>query len=225
MARSEDPQTFGAGSEPEIASDHLSALEAGFALAPEFVLEDVQIAGASFAGVDAGSGRLAHVQLTDVDLRDSKLRGTRLIDVRGEAVDASNGDWRGAHMRRVLFSGCRLTGWNLGESNLEEVTFRDCKLDYASFRFAVLDRVSFEDCVLTDTDLQAVRCKSSRFAGCQLHGTDFNKAELDGVDLRGSDLRLTGGVEALRGAVVSTAQIIDLATPLAEAAGIVVADD
>jgi uncharacterized protein YjbI with pentapeptide repeats len=217
--------TFGASSEPEISPDHLREIGASCELAPEFELEDARLAGGSFAEAEAGSGRLAHAQLSDLDLRGAKFRGIRLVDVIGEAVDASNGDWRGAQMRRVLFSGCRLTGLALGEANLEEVVFRDCKLDYANFRFAELNRVSFEDCLLDEADLQGVRCKSSRFSACQMQGTDLSKAELDGVDLRGSDLRLSGGVGALRGAVVSTAQVIDLAIPLAAAAGITVADD
>lgn len=225
MARSRDERAFGASAEPEISSDHLESIGSGCELRPEFVHQDVRMDGGSFAEADAGSGRLVHALLSDVDLRGSRLRGVRLVDMRGVSLDTSNGDWRGANLRRVFLSECRLTGLNLSEAKLDEVTFRNCKLDYANFRFAELMRVSFEDCVLTDTDFQGARCELSEFAGCRMHGTDFSKAELDGADLRGSDLRLSGGVEALRGAVVSTSQIIDLAIPLADAAGIVVMDD
>ena len=225
MGRARDQPVYGADSEPEIAADFLEPVSAECELSAEFSHQDVRLEGGSFAAADAGSGQLSHALLADVDLNGSRLRAVRLIDVSGTSLDASNGDWRGATMRRVQFSGCRLTGLVLSEAKLDEVTFRDCKLDYANFRFAELTRVSFEDCVLSDADFQGVKCASSRFTGCRMHGTDFNKSELDGVDLRGSDLRLSGGVEALRGALVSTAQVIDLAIPLAEAAGIVVRDD
>jgi hypothetical protein len=64
-----------------------------------------------------------------------------------------------------------------------------------------------------------------RFQGCSLQGTDFSRAEMTEVDLRGSDLSQLGGeVAALRGAIVDTAQLIDLAHPLAAAAGLKVED-
>ncbi|MGN6215482.1 MAG: pentapeptide repeat-containing protein [Solirubrobacterales bacterium] len=224
MARSSAGRTFGADNEPEISEDHLTDVGGDCQLEVEFVHEDVRLAGGSFAAADAGSGRVSHALLSDVDLRESRLRGVRLLDVKGTGLEVSNGDWRGSYLRRVLLSGCRLTGLVLSEAKLEDVTFRDCKLDYANLRFAELSRVTFEDCVLTDTDCQGMRCEESRFSGCRMHGTDFSKAELDGTDLRGSDLHLTGGVAALRGAVVNTSQVIDLAIPLAEAAGISVLD-
>jgi uncharacterized protein YjbI with pentapeptide repeats len=52
-------------------------------------------------------------------------------------------------------------------------------------------------------------------------GTDFSRAEMAEVDLRGSDLSELGrDVAALRGAIVDSSQLIDLARPLAAAAGI-----
>lgn len=224
MAKAQAERIFGATNEPEIASDELVDIEDRCALQAKFVHEDVRVRGGSLAEVDAGSGRLTHAVLEEVDVRGSRLCGLRLVDVRGVSLDASNSDWRGAHLRRVSFSGCRLTGVTLSEVNLEEVRFSDCKLDYANFRSAELSEVTFEDCVLTEADFQGARAESSRFSGCLMQGTDFTKAELDGVDLRGSELGLTGGVEALRGAIVSTVQAIDLTAPLAEAAGITILD-
>lgn len=224
MTRSPGKRTFGAEEQPEIAEEHLTEVGGSCKLRPEFVHEDIKVTGGSFVTTEAGSGRVSHALLSNVDLRESRLRGVRLVDVKASSLEASSGDWRGSHLRRVLLSGCRLTGLVLSEAKLEDVTFRGCKLDYANLRFAELTRVTFEDCVLVDTDCQGMRCEESRFTGCRMHGTDFSKAELDGADLRGSDLRLTGGVEALRGAVVSTSQVIDLAIPLAAAAGISVRD-
>jgi uncharacterized protein YjbI with pentapeptide repeats len=225
VSQSNKRRVYGDEGAPEIARDLLRPGGEGCGLEAEFVYEDLAVKGARFGGVDAGSGRLIHAVLEDVDLREARLRGVRLVDVEGTSLEGSNGDWRGGSMRRVHLSDSRLTGLVVSEAKLEEVTFRNCKLDYANFRFASLNRVSFEDCVLTETDFQGAECQSVKFSGCRMQGTDFSKAELDGVDLRGSELALSGGVEALRGAVVSTSQIIDLAMPLAEAAGIAVRDD
>jgi len=224
MSRSFEGETFGATNKPEISEEHLEDVHASCRLQPEFVHEDAKVEGGSLAGAEAGSGRLTHAVLNNVNLAETRLSGVRLVDVSGSSLEGSNADWRGAHMRRVLFSGCRFTGLILSEAKFEEVTFRDCKLDYVNFRFAELNRVSFEDCVLTEADFQGARCEFSSFYSCRMEATDFSKAELEGVDLRGSELRLAGGVEALKGTVVSTSQVIDLAIPLAQAAGISVLD-
>jgi uncharacterized protein YjbI with pentapeptide repeats len=82
------------------------------------------------------------------------------------------------------------------EAELEDILFHDCKLDYANLR-----------------------------EGCDLPGTDFGRAEMTTVDLRGSDLsRLGGDLAGLRGAIVDSSQLIDLAPRLAAAAGLEVED-
>lgn len=214
----------GARHAPDIDADALRRFS-GERLEQGFDLEDVALAGLSYVGADAGAGRIAHARLDDVALADARLPGLRLLDVEAEAVDAPNGDWRGAVVRRASFVRCRLTGLDLNEAELEDVTFRGCKLDYANLRFATLTRVTFDDCVLVDADLQASRIDATRFAGCRLLGTDLTKARLSDVDLRGSELALLGGIAALAGTIVDSAQLIDLAPALAAEAGITVADD
>jgi len=112
-----------------------------------------------------------------------------------------------------------------GPEELEDVLLHDCKLDYANLRGASLRHVTFSDCVLLDTDFGGAALESVRFEGCALQGTDFSRAAMTEVDLRGSDHSAIGGdVAALRGAIVDSSQLIDLARPLAAAAGIKVDD-
>lgn len=217
-------RSTGATQEPDVVVDELLAhdeerLEAGFDL------DGVLVQGGSYAGIDAGSGSIGQSRLEGVVLAESRLRGLRLLDVVAEDVDASNGDWGGATIRRVAFVNCRLTGLDMSEATIENVTFRGCKLDYANLRFARLARVTFEDCVLVDTDAQGSQISGTRFTGCRLIGTDFGKAELKDVDLRGSELALAGGVAALRGTIVSSLQLLELAPALADEAGIAIDDE
>jgi uncharacterized protein YjbI with pentapeptide repeats len=96
------------------------------------------------------------------------------------------------------------------------------------------DGFEIEDGELGGADISGVEARSGRIvhatieglrAGGALAGTDFAGAELTEVDLRGSDLaRLGGDVASLRGAIVDSAQLIDLAPRLAAAAGLRVED-
>ena len=185
---------------------------------PEGPLEDL-------AAIDPASRELEAARLDGTDLEGAGLRGLRMVDVEAETIVAANGDWGGALLRRVVFSGARLTGLNLGEAKLEDVRFVNCKLDYANFRFAAIDHVSFEDCVLTEADFQGAQVYASNFPGSHLRGTDFTKAELSHVDLRGAELAgLGGSLLGLRGATVDSLQLIDLAPALVHELGIRVED-
>jgi uncharacterized protein YjbI with pentapeptide repeats len=214
---------IGASLAPDLDSDHLESVELE-TLAPRFALEDARVASASLAEADAVSVHLKRVRLEDVDLTGSKLRSVELVDLAAERIDAANGDWGGAQIRRALFGEARLTGLSLAEARIEEVRFRSCKLDYANFRHSEIARVSFEDCVLDHADFQGARIEATLFSGCRLVGTDFSRAALARVDLRGSELAPVGPASSLRGAIIDPLQLIELARPLAQEVGITVED-
>ncbi len=217
------PSPIGAIHAPELVADELRPIDLD-GLATQFELEDVRVCSASFSNLDAGSGRLARAQLVDVGLGESKLRGVELVDVIAERLDAANGDWGGARLRRTLLSDARLTGLGLAEARIEHVRFKLCKLDYANFRHCEIEHASFEDCVLTGADFQGAKIKETIFSGCQLLEADFTKAELSHVDMRGSGLALAGSVLGLRGAIIDPLQLMELARTLAHELGITVED-
>jgi uncharacterized protein YjbI with pentapeptide repeats len=84
--------------------------------------------------------------------------------------------------------------------------------------------VSFEDCVLDSADFQGASIDAARFCGCQLLGTDFTNSRMSQVDLRGSQLTLACSLRGLRGAIVDSVQLVELAPSLAHELGIVVED-
>jgi uncharacterized protein YjbI with pentapeptide repeats len=224
MTRKRRPSsTIGATEQPDILPADLSPL-AITALDPQFEVDDVRIEFVPLASANANSGRFARAHLKQVELQGSRLPAVRLIDVLAERIDASNGDWGHAELNRVIFEGCRLTGLSLAESQIREVTFRDCKLDYANFRFSSLEYVSFEDCVLHRADFRGAKIRATRFSS-QLGETDFSEADLTDVDLRGCELGIVAEVTGLRGAIVDSVQLMELAGPLAQAVGIRVEDD
>jgi hypothetical protein len=220
--RSSSPP-IGVTQAPDFLSDELESIEVD-RLDARFELEDVRICSASLVKIDAGSGCIRRVHLKDVDLGESKLRGVELVDVIGERIDAANGDWGGAEVRRTLFSDARLTGLNLAEARIKEVSFKACKLDYANFRHSEIEQASFEDCVLNGADFQGAGINATRFSRCQLVEADFSKVDLSRVDLRGSELALAGSVLGLGGAIIDPLQLMELSRALAQELGIAVED-
>jgi uncharacterized protein YjbI with pentapeptide repeats len=221
--RRSGPRPIGATQAPDLVPDQLEIVEID-GLEACFELEDVRICSASLGETNAGSGRFERVQLEDVALSESKLRAVELIDVIGKRIDAANGDWAGAQLRRTRFSDARLTGLNLAEARIEEVSFKGCKLDYVNFRHSAIEQVSFEDCLLTGADFQGASINATRFSGCQLVDADFSKAALSLVDLRSSELALAGSVLGLRGAIIDPLQLMELARTLAQELGITIED-
>jgi uncharacterized protein YjbI with pentapeptide repeats len=216
---------IGRDNPPDLSPQHLSAVELDPDPGDGFEVQDAEIVGADIAAAEARSGRIVHATIEGLRAADAALRDLWLVDVAAAALDASNGDWRGATVRRVELRGSRLTGTTLIEAELTDVLLHDCKLDYANLRGATLDRVTFSDCVLLDTDFGGATLNSVRFEGCTLQGTDFTRATMTAVDLRDSDLSELGGdVAGLRGATIDSSQLIDLAHRLAAGVGVRVED-
>jgi hypothetical protein len=79
----------------------------------------------------------------------------------------------------------------------------------------VLGEIDASDAELTDVD----------FAGSRLDNFGVRNATLTRVDLSCATLETLSGLDHLRGAIVSPAQLLDLAPLLADHLGIVVADE
>jgi uncharacterized protein YjbI with pentapeptide repeats len=101
---------------------------------------------------------------------------------------------------------------------------RGGKIDFLNLRQARLRDVVFESCVLVEPDFGGARLERVEFVDCALRAADFTAATLTDVDLRGAaELDIAAGVDRLAGAVISAAQLLDLAPVLAGQLGIRVA--
>jgi uncharacterized protein YjbI with pentapeptide repeats len=94
-----------------------------------------------------------------------------------------------------------------------------------NFRGAELTEVTFDDCDLRDVDFAGATLTRSSFPGSRLARADFTRVTMDATDLRGAELGMIIDAGSLRGATVSTAQLVHLAPVLAETLGITVSDD
>ena len=89
----------------------------------------------------------------------------------------------------------------------------------------MLTGVTFEGCDLRDVDFAGATLTRTAFPGSRLARTDFTSARLEATDLRDAELGIIIGPDSLRGATVSTAQLVYLAPVLAQTMGITVSDD
>jgi uncharacterized protein YjbI with pentapeptide repeats len=127
-------------------------------------------------------------------------------------------------LRRAELRLCRLTGTDLAEAALEDVTFEECRLDLAGLRFARLERVVFRDCRMADCDLGGAMLEDVLFERCELREADFSGAKLKRVELRGCELEGLRGVEALSGARMPWNDVLQNAPVFAAALGIELVD-
>ena len=163
----------------------------------------------AFTRVSIQDGRLRRARFTDVWLRDVQLMSTTLAETT----------WVDAAVIGSAASGVEAFG-----AQLRRVSLRGCKLDSVNFREATLVDVTFDNCVLRDVDFAGATLTRTAFRGSRLAATNFTRVTLDQVDLRGAELGITIDPGCLRGAIVTTAQLMDLAPLLAESIGLTVAD-
>lgn len=164
----------------------------------------------AFTSVSVQGGQLRRARFTDVWLRDVRLAGTGLAETT----------WVNS-----AFTGSVVAGVEAFGSQLRRVVLNGCKLDSVNFRDAMLTEVTFDNCVLRDVDFTGATLTRTSFPRSRLTATDFTGVTLDRLDLRGAELGITIDPGSLRGAIITTAQLADMAALLAESLGIIVADD
>ncbi len=119
----------------------------------------------------------------------------------------------------------RLTGVDMAESRIEDVTFRDCRIDLASFAQTLLVRTTFEDCVLSECDFGEARLQSVRLERCDLSGADFSDARFVRCELRGCRIDGARGPASISGVAMSVADTVAASTTFAAALGIAIIDE
>ncbi|MGW3664037.1 pentapeptide repeat-containing protein [Streptomyces sp. NPDC005141] len=193
----------------------------GAELEPDGDYDGLEFRDADFAGQDGGGARFMDCALTGCALDETRLHRARVLDsvltgIRGVGTDLAE-----STLRDVEVVDARLGGVQLHGSVLERVLVRGGKIDYLNLRKARLKDVVFEGCVLVEPDFGGARLERVEFVDCVLKGADLTGATLTDVDLRAAaEIDIARGVDRLAGAVISTAQLLDLAPVMAAALGV-----
>ena len=163
------------------------------------------------------------------DLEDeAPLLGFSFEDVRDALI--GDGDWANERAQRwsaqrVELRRCRLTGVELAEATISDVTFAGCRLDLASVRHAKLVRVAFRDCRMGECDFYGTVLKDVLFERCELREATFSACTIERVEFRQCDLAGARGAEDLRGARMQWGDVIENAAVFARALGIEIVDE
>jgi uncharacterized protein YjbI with pentapeptide repeats len=176
--------------------------------------------GHDFTGQDASDARFLECRILRCSLDGASFRRARilesvLVEVDGASVDLDDTTWR----------DCELTGSRLGAVSLIGATWtgvrvRGCNLGFLNLAGARLEDVRFEGCEIGSLDARTAGLAAVTFVGCTLDELNVSGASLRDVDLSDARLRSLVGVESLKGAIVSHAQLVDLAPVLAEQLGL-----
>ena len=193
-------------------------------LAPAEVYEGAHFDGLDLAQPDAHGSRFLECAFTQVSIQEGQLRRAQftevwLRDVHLISTTLAESGWVGAEV-----TGSVAAGVEAFAARLRRVSLRGCKLDSVNFRDAALAEVTFDNCVLSDVDFSGATLTKTVFRHSRLTRTNFTRAAMDEVDLRGAELGITVDPTCLRGAIVTTAQLMDLAPLLAEGMGLIVAE-
>jgi len=173
---------------------------------------------------DASRLRLVESRLVEVDLTGAALGHATLRDVVVTEGSWANVRAPGLTLGRVEFDRVRLTGVELADSVLDDVTFVECRLDFALFRNAKLSSVRFQGCRMEEVDFQGAALASCVFDECVLTRSGWSGAALTRSEMRGIDLSGAGNPEFLRGVRMPWADVVNAAAELAAAVGIEIVD-
>jgi uncharacterized protein YjbI with pentapeptide repeats len=198
---------------------------AGDGLEPRHDYDTTDFVERDFAGQDGPDirfleSRLQRCNLDDASLRRARILGSLLEGVTAATIDLADSTWRDSEV-----VGGRLGAVNLAGANLTRVRFQGTRLGFLNLAGGQLDEVRFEGCEIDGIDARAGQLRALSFVDCAIGELNVTEARLTRVDLSGARLRSLVGVDNLRGAIISRAQLLDLAPLLAEQLGLEVRPD
>ena len=184
----------------------------------------VDLDGLRFSGVRVESGlagaTLLECEFNELSEEKLELRGARLLESRisGSVIPtfaAHASVWRDAQLVASRVGAC-----DLAESELRRTVFEGSKLGWVNLRGATMHDVLFRDCAFDEIDLGGATLARVAFEGCITEKLTLTQTTADGLDLRGLEFRAIEGLEGLRGSVLTSGQVANLAEVLAAHHGV-----
>lgn len=181
-----------------------------------------ELSGGDLCGVPAEGFEVEQCRLSRVDFSGGRWERGGWRDCDFADGNLANVHAQGCAVQRSRFTTMRATGLQWTDGVVKDVTFTGCRLDLAGFRFSRLPHVLFDDCRLTGCDFTNADLSGVRFRHCDLTGAKFHHATMAGSRLEDCTLDGINGVEAMRGATVSAADLMSLTYLMADACGIAI---
>lgn len=201
---------------PQLADFDGEALEIG----QDF--DGILFSDLDFSGQDGSDAKFLECHIERCGVEALNLRRARFIDslvteIHGASLDLGNSSWRDSQM-----VGGRLGVLTLTGAMLKCVRIKGMKLGFVNLAGSRVEDVVFEGCEIGAMDVGAARLHTVSFVDCTVQELNVAEATLVKVDLSGARLKTLIGIEALRGAIISHEQLLDLAPLLAAQLGVTV---
>ena len=211
-------------SKPHIPSDLKEVVDAETTLLKDESLSELWFNKSDLSGVQIRSIALNESKLTSVNLAQAKLEKTAFLDVviEGSSLVATNFTDSGWRSMQIIDSRC--SGAQFQMRAIENAMFKGCKLDLANFRFAKLKNVIFRDCLISDTDFYNAELTNVHFDKCNIEKIELSGTKNKNLDLRSSQLGSIHGSGSLKGAIIDSMQLMQLAPYLAQEIGLTIKD-
>jgi uncharacterized protein YjbI with pentapeptide repeats len=206
---------------PSAGTGDLAKQPASFA--GEFDIDSALVAGGDQTRV-VGEGTVERSVVQQVDLSGATLGPLGLSDTVLRDVDLSNASVQQLVLRRTEWQRCRAIGLRLSIELAADFYAEDCRLDYATVHIErVTGAAAFVGCSFREATVRG-NLSNVLFLDCDFVDTEFRAGRADRCDLRGSRFAGGRGLLTLRGATISTDQVVSICTLIAAEAGLQVAD-
>ncbi|MFJ1749752.1 pentapeptide repeat-containing protein [Streptomyces sp. NPDC088116] len=197
----------------------------GGGLDPDGDYDGLEFKDLDLTGQEGPGARFIDCSLDGCGLDETALGRARFVDSVLSRVRGVGTDLAGASLRDVEIVDARLGGVQLHGAVLERVLIRGGKIDYLNLRKSRLKDVVFEGCVLSEPDFGGAELIRVEFRDCVLRRADLSGVRMKDVDLRTvAELDIARGLDRLAGAVINSAQLLQLAPAFAAQIGVRVED-
>jgi uncharacterized protein YjbI with pentapeptide repeats len=188
------------------------------------VLDGVRLDGADLSGVSVAQVRMLECALVDCTADTAELPGVTAVDVyvgdlNAQTLSFREGDWRDATWADMRVGALLADG---GE--LTDVTIRDSRIDLLSLRGTRIRRLTLSNCRVDTLDVSMATIEDLAVIGGSVGELFSGGARMARVDVSDTALGAVGHPGSLRGLVLSSEQVDDIAPALAAHLGIKVRD-
>ena len=208
---------------PDVVDEDLEAWEPE-PLGSGFAIEDALVREADWGDVRAAGGVIKRSRLEGVKFAGARMRSLRLVDCILADCDLSNADLGAAELNRVVFERCRMTGWARAGCRPRTSCCASARWSSRTSAARSCGACRSTDCELDDADFAGAVLREVRFEHSRLRRVLIDGLRLTRVDFRGSVLEPDGDIAALRGAIIDSLQLVELAPLLASGLGLTVRD-
>ncbi len=191
-------------------------------LGPGAELDDLRFSGIRGEKIDVSGSNTSGCDFEDVVADEFSIATSRVAETRFSTFGVPLFRMARSVFRDVEFDGGRLGAVEAYDMQGRAVHFRGCRLNYLNLRGSTLIDIAFTDCQIDELDLGQATVERMGFPGSRIGTLTMHKAVLKDVDLRGAELGAVNGAASLKGATISTQQLLDLAPQLARESGILV---